>query len=196
MKRLILIFFLLCGLAWGQRQATLSGVVKSGSPVPEGTRVGVFTVNSDNVWQQEVASSGTVGGTFSVMLDALSASALSPFRSGAVLFPGLTNEYTVAPEGVNFARGLVGMYVDSNGNSAFDGLSQENVFLGVASLENPTGFFSLIYVDQAATLTGKGVTLELAPGWNVFTVTYPQGGEPAYAVSAATDKALLDVYLP
>ncbi len=196
MKRLILILCLLFSLGFSQQQATLSGIVKSGADLPEGTRVGVFTVNSDNVWQQEVASSGTVGGTFSVTLGVLSAEALSPFRSGAVLFPDLTNEYTVAPEDVAFARGQVGMYVDSNGSASFDGMTQENVFLGIASLEDPTGFFSLIYVDKAATLSGRGVTLELAPGWNVFTVTYPQGEEPAFAVSAATDKALLDVFLP
>lgn len=196
MKRLILILLLLSGLAWAQQQATLSGIIKSSDDMPEGTRVAVFTVNRDNAWQHEMASTTPVAGTFSLTLDAPPAEGLANFRSGAVLFPGLTNEYTVAPEGVQFVRGLVGMYVDSNGNGSFDGPSQENFFVGVASLSEPTGFFSLIYVDRAATLSGQGVTLELQPGWNIFTVTYPQGGEPAYAVSAATDKALLDVYLP
>lgn len=196
MKRLLVMLILLAAPAWAQQEASLSGIISTGEDIPENTRVGVFTVNQDNAWQREVASSGSVGGTFSLNLGALEADELSAFRSGAVLFPGLTNEYTVEPDDVRFVRGQVGVYVDSNGNGSFDGLSQENVFLGVASLENPTGFFSLIYVDKAATLSGRGVTLELVPGWNIFTVTYPQGEEPVYEVSATSDNALLDVYLP
>jgi hypothetical protein len=201
MKRLLLVLLLLLGVlpgaAWAQQQATLSGILSMEGETPEGTRVGVFTVNRDNVWQREVASSAPVAGTFSVTLGALEPSELSPFRSGAVLFPGLTNEYTVSPEGVQFARGLIGMYVDGNANQQFDGISQENVFLGVASLEEPVGFFSLLYVDQPATIQGRGgVTLQLVPGWNIITVSYPQGEEAEYGVTASTDRALLSVYLP
>jgi len=199
-RRLILLCaalgLLLTSAAFAQQQATLSGIVKTEGDVAEGARVAVHIVDRDNVWQREVASAVPVGGTFSVTTQAVEAGELVPFRSGSMLFPGLQNEYSVEPADVNYARALVNVYVDQNGNSVFDNITVDGNYIGVASLEAPIGFFSLIYVDKAATVTGKGAVLELVPGWNVFTVRFPEGEDPSYSVAPLVDDIVMDVFLP
>jgi hypothetical protein len=195
-----LVVFLLLGAGFAQQQATLSGLakVKNAEGVeetPANTKVAIHIVDRDNAWIREIASSTTTAGTFSIQTAAVNADELTPFRNGAVLLPGLQNEYTVAPEGANFAKGQINMYVDTGGNNIFD-RDADSPFIGVASLENPIGFFSLVYVDQNVTISGKGATLELATGWNVFTVRYPDGGEPVYAVQPTVQDVLMDVFLP
>ncbi|HEX7021913.1 MAG TPA: hypothetical protein VF171_03580, partial [Trueperaceae bacterium] len=120
---------------------------------------------------------------------------LRPFRGGAAPLPGLQTEYSVAPSSVRFARALTPVYLDNNGNGAFDRL-QDTPYLGVPSLENPVGFFTLIYVDQDATLSGRGTQLQFRKGWNVFTVRFPQGGEPRYQATASVEDVVLDVFVP
>ena len=67
--------------------------------------------------------------------------------------------------------------------------------IGIPRLENPPGFFTLLYVDQAATLTGSGVELALSAGWNVFTVRFPEE-RAVYAVGTSVEDIVLDVILP
>jgi hypothetical protein len=199
MKRFWLIMsllgFMLASLSFAQQQATLSGIAKIQGETPPNTKVAIHIVDRDNAWQREIASSTPTAGTFSIQTAAVNPEELAPFRNGTVLLPGLQNEYTVAPEGVNYAKGQINMYVDANSNNLFDRAS-DNVFIGVASLDSPIGFFTLVYVDQDTTVTGKGATLNFAAGWNVFTVRYPDGGEPTYAVQPAIDDVLMDVFLP
>ncbi len=198
---LSLVVFLLVSAGFAQQQATLGGLarVKNAEGVeetPANTKVAIHIVDRDNAWVREIASGVPTAGTFSVTTAAVNADELTPFRNGAVLLPGLQNEYTVAPESANFAKGQLNMYVDTAGNNVYDKDGTDSAFIGVASLDNPIGFFSLVYVDQAVTISGKGATLEFAAGWNVFTVRYPDGGEPVYAVGPTVNDVLMDVFLP
>jgi hypothetical protein len=197
---LSLVLLLLVSFGFAQQQATLGGLakVKNAEGVeetPANTKVAIHIVDRDNAWVREIASSTPTAGTFSINTAAVNPDELTPFRNGAVLLPGLQNEYTVSPENANFAKGQLNMYVDAGNNNVFD-RDADSPFIGVASLDNPIGFFSLVYVDQAVTITGKGATLEFAAGWNVFTVRYPDGGEPVYAVSGTVNDVLMDVFLP
>jgi hypothetical protein len=198
---LSLVVFLVASLGQAQQQATLSGLaqVKNAEGVeetPANTKVAIHIVDRDNAWVREIASSTPTAGTFSVQTAAVNPDELAPFRNGSVLLPGLQNEYEVSPsEGVSFAKGQLNMYVDAGANNIFD-RDADSPFIGVASLDKPIGFFSLVYVDQPVTVSGKGATLEFAAGWNVFTVRYPDGGEPVYAVSGTVTDVLMDVFLP
>lgn len=196
MKQFLLILLLLGSLALSQQQASLGGVIELvEGEAPEGTRVAIHIIDRDSVWQREIASSLPTAGTFTISTQPVMPEELVPFRSGAVLLPGLQNEYNVSPEGVNFVQARVNMYVDANQNGVFD-RSSDATFIGIASLENPTGFFSLLYVDKDATLTGKGTTLELKAGWNVLTFLFPEGADPIYAVAPNVSNILMSVFLP
>ncbi len=200
MRRLVFsLVLVLASAAFAQQSAELSGIVKSEQALPDGTRVAIHVVDNNNVWGLEVASVAPVGGTFKITAKPIAADQLRPFRSGAVLLPGLQNEYTIkAADGsgdqVNFAVGRINMYVDKNGNGVFDRVT-DPWFIGVPSLENPVGFFSLLYVDRDTVLTGGGTTLQLKKGWNIFTVRFP-GDKPVYAVQASVNDISLDVFLP
>jgi hypothetical protein len=192
---LFLVAFVLASVSFAQQQSTLSGRAQVQGDIPANTKVAIHIVDRDNAWQREIASSTPTAGTFSIQTAAVTPEELAPFRNGAVLLPGLQNEYTIAPEGVNYAKGQINMYVDSDANNVFDRVS-DSPFIGVASLENPIGFFALVYVDQNATLIGKGASLEFVAGWNVFTVRFPDGSDPVYAVQPAVADVLMDVFLP
>lgn len=198
MKRTLTIFFVgvlvVFGLATAQQSATLSGSIVSEDELPDGTRVAIHLAEANNAWGLEVASVTPAAGTFTIIADPIPEERLRPFRSGAVLLPGLQNEYRVTPEDVNYARGLVNMYVDENGNGVYDGLN-DRYFLGVAKLGSALGFFTLLYVDRPATLSALGVDLELAAGWNVFTVRIPDG-DARYEITDRVDDVVLDVFLP
>ena len=194
MKRLLTILtVLLLGAALAQQTASLSGVIESEEPLPEGTRLGVQVLDANDAWSHEVASVVPVGGTFDLEVGAVPAELLRPFRSGAVLVPGLQNEYRVAPENVNYAQGTLAMYVDEDGDGQWTREpDRDPFFLALSQLENPIGFFTLIYVDQAATMTGSGVELALEPGWNVYTVRFPESG-PTYSTHAGVSDVALEV---
>jgi hypothetical protein len=196
MKLLLLSMLLVGGFALGQQEASLGGIIELvEGAAPEGTRVAIHIIDRDSVWQREIASSLPTAGTFTINTQPVTPEELSPFRSGAVLLPGLQNEYTVSPEGVNFAQARVNMYVDANQNGVFDRTS-DATYIGIASLEKPTGFFAILYVDKDATLTGKGATLELKAGWNVLTFLFPEGSDPIYEVQPAVSNILMSVFLP
>ena len=195
MRLWILVLVGLFGFASAQQSASLSGIIMSEVPLPEGTRVAVHVVDNDNVWGQEIVSVTPVAGTFDISPTSTPGELL-PFRSGAVLLPGLQNEYRVSPsDGVRYAQGRITMYVDDNGNGRFDDRATDATFIGIATVEEPIGFFALIYVDRDATMSGAGVELQLSAGWNVFSVRYP-GDRPDFAVQPRVDDAVLDVFLP
>ncbi len=195
--RLVIILISLI-IPWGlaEQQAVLSGIIKTEEPVPESTRVAIHLVNRDNAWQREIHSTPPVAGTFRIETTAVADSELRPFTSGAILFPGLQNEYEVRTSGASYARALLNMYVDTNENEVFDNVAIDRTFIGVASLEEPIGFFSLVYVDRDVTIVGSGTELTFKQGWNVFTVRFPDGGAPVYAVLEAVNDIVLDVFLP
>lgn len=190
---LTILLALLAGVAIGQQTVTLSGVIESEEPLPDGTRLAVQVLDADDAWSFEVASVVPVGGTFRLEVDGVPDERLRPFRSGSILLPGLQNEYRVTPDDVNYAQGALAMYLDQNEDGEWTREpSRDPFFLALSQLENPIGFFSLIYVDKAATMSASGVDLGLDPGWNVYTVRFPESG-PAYATGAAVDDIALEV---
>ncbi len=195
-KAIFTIIILSLGFGSAQQQVTLSGVVKTVAEAPANTKVAIFTVDKDNAWQREIATTTVVAGTFSITTSNLDASELSIFANGSsALLPGLQNEYTLTPANVSFARAIVNVYVDNNGNNIFDNIETDKPFIGIASLDKPVGFYSLIYVNQDAQISGKGQTLNLATGWNIFTIRFPEESEGSYAIEAVVNDALLDVFL-
>ncbi len=194
MKRLVMSIFFCLGLsgaALAQQSATVAGVIAAPEALPEGARVGVHAVNQDGVWGREVGTATPQGDTFSVQLSGAT-DTLAPFRSEDVVLPGLQNNYSLSPA-VNFTRAQINVYVDQNGNGTFD-RSSDTPYLGLAGTEAPTGFFVPIYVDADTTLEAAGTDLAFKQGWNIFSVSFPEGGDPVYAVSTSLDNARLDVF--
>lgn len=190
---ILLVLLLLLGSAVAQRAVTLSGVIDSEEPLPDGTRLGVQVLGENDAWSHEVGSVVPVAGSFQLEVEPAPDDRLRPFRSGSVLLPGLQNEYRVETEGVRYVQGTLAMYLDANDDGVWTrDPDRDPFFLALSQLERPIGFFTLIYVDRAATLTGSGVELELQPGWNVYTVRFPESG-PAYAVQASVDDIALEV---
>ena len=185
---------LLTGLqgAFAQRDATVAGIIESESELPDGTRVAVHVVDRDGVWGTEISSVAPIANTFSLDTGPVPEEALRPLRAGAVLLPGLQNEYRVSPEGVNYAQGRVNLYVDGDGNEVFDRVN-DRPLIGVINLDDPVGFFSMLYVDRDATITGAGQTLELQEGWNIFTVRFPSE-QPQYEVTPLVEDIKVVVF--
>lgn len=191
-----LVAFTLLQFAVAQATATLAGIIQSEDSLPEGTRVAVFQIDAEGVWGRELSTVNPIANTFVITVDAQDIDGLQPFRSGAVLLPGLQNEYRIEPEGVQYALGRMNMYVDVNASGAFD-RQEDAVFLGLLSLELPIGFYNIIYVDRDATLTAAGgVSLQFSAGWNIFTVRFPgESAPPIYSIVRSVDDAVLDVFL-
>lgn len=182
--------------ASAQGSISLGGIIQSEDSLPENTRVAVFQVDADGVWGRELVTVSPVAGSFDLTLDVQDLEGKQPFRSGAILLPGLQNEYRIAPDDVQFVLGRMNMYVDADANGQFD-RQTDPVFLGLLSLENPIGFYNIIWVDRDATLTASGgVSIELSPGWNLFTVRFPgESAPPEYSIVSRVDDAVLDVFL-
>lgn len=190
---ILLVLLLLLGSAFAQRAVTLSGVIDSEEPLPDGTRLGVQILDADDAWSYEVGSVVPVAGSFRLDVEPAPDDRLRPFRSGSVLLPGLQNEYRVETEGVRYVQGSLAMYLDANGDGVWTrDPDRDPFFLALSQLERPIGFFTLIYVDRAAVMSGSGVELQLQPGWNVYTVRFPESG-PAYAVRVSVDDIALEV---
>lgn len=197
MKRLLvtalLAFALWASAAFAQQSATLSGIVRSEEPLAPNTLVALHVVDADNVWGLQVASVEPVGGTFRFTPGEVPADQLRPFRSGSVILPGLQNEYRVSPEDVNVAVARLNMYVDENGNDVYDRLV-DRLYIGITNLDDPIGFYTLLYVDKPATISASGLELQLQAGWNVFTVRFPEE-KPTYAMGTSIEDIVLDVTL-
>ena len=185
----------LLSMAAAQTSISLGGIIQSQDPLPENTRVAVFQVDGDGVWGRELVTVDPIANTFNFTLDSQDIEGLLPFRSGAVLLPGLQNEYRISPEDAGYVLGRMNMYVDHNNNGEFN-RETDSVFLGLLSLEEPIGFYNIIYVDREARLTASGVELTLNEGWNIFTVRFPgEGSAPEYEIVTNVDDAVLDVFL-
>ncbi|MEM6428986.1 MAG: hypothetical protein AAF708_07075 [Deinococcota bacterium] len=195
LRALSLLLVLSLGVAaFAQQQATLGGRIEALGDLPETARVGIHIIDGEGSTLAEIASVRPVAGTFSLSTTVPQASEMQAFSTGQVLLPGLQNEYQVTPADVQFVRAIAKVYDDSNNNGRFDNPELDPVYLGVASVEDPVGFFVMLYVDQAATLTGRGQTLEMAAGWNVFTVRFPEEGTALYGMDAGARDALLDIF--
>jgi len=189
----ILVLALLLGFGLAQRSVTLAGVITSEEAIPEGTRLGVQVLDANEAWSLEVNSVVPLAGSFELEIGDVPSELLRPFRSGAVLLPGLQNEYIVDPQDVRYAQGVVAMYIDADEDGVWTRQpARDPVFLALSQLERPIGFFSLIYVDKDATMQASGVDLALEAGWNLFSVRFPESG-PEYAVTATLDDVKLDV---
>ena len=197
MKRLLvtalLVFALVLPVAFAQQGAVLSGIVQSSEPLAENTLVAIHVVDADNVWGLQVTSVVPVGGTFRIVPDAIPAEHLRPFRSGSVILPGLQNEYRVAPDDANVAVARINMYVDENANNVFDMLV-DRTYIGITNLDDPIGFYTLLFLDRPVTLTAAGVELQFQAGWNVFTVRFA-GDQTLYEVTPGVEDIVLDVSL-
>ena len=192
MRKFLMILFLL-GSAFAQQEATLSGIIKLDGETPEGVRVAIHLVDRDNAWQREIASVTPVAGTFSISTSTASTEELLDFKSGTVLFPDLINEYEVSPTDAKYVRGIVDIYLDYNSNGVFDNSAVDKAMIGIASLENPVGFFTLIYVDKDVSVSGKGTQLDFKQGWNIYTVRYPDSGT-IYNVEPVVNDLVLDIF--
>lgn len=175
--------------------ATISGILENEQGIQANTRVGVHLLDEASGGLFELTSVQPVANTFSIGTADPSASTLIPWTNGLVLLPGLQNQYTLEPENVPFTRAITNVYVD-NGNGQFDGNATDPLYLGVASLKDPLGFFILVYVDQDVRLISSEAELNFTRGWNIFTVRFPDDGSPIYAVTRSVSDASLDVFLP
>ena len=194
MKRTILIGLVglsLWGSAAAQQRATVSGTVSAPDGLPENARIGVHIVDTRGVWGREIGTTTPKNGKFQVELTG-STDALTPFRSSDVVLPGLQNNYSLGSS-VNFTRAQLDVYLDENGNGTFD-RETDTPYLGLAGISKPSGFFVPFYVDADTTLAAGGQTYNLKTGWNIFTVRFPEGGQPEYNISNTLDAAQLDVF--
>lgn len=202
MKRLILslacllTFGLFTSLASAQQSANVVGVITPASAVDASVRMGIHLIDESAGRLVELNKVTPIGGTFSISAGPIDSSFLQPFLNGVTVFPGILNEYTVAPQGVNYARAITNVYAD-NGNDRFDDPTSDPLFLGIASVERPQGFFVLLYVDQDAQIIARDVTLQLRNGWNIITMRFDDTGENAsYAVQSQISDAVLELFVP
>jgi hypothetical protein len=194
MRKLSLLLFmcLFCTTVLAQQNVTVNGLIQWDEPLPDTTRVSIQVVDRDNAWRQEVASVQPVGGTFSIGTTGPVPETLQPFRSGAVVLPGLQTEYRVSPE-VNYAIGRLGLYVDQNDTQRFERES-DCYFVGIVTSEDTLTYLTLLYVDQDATLSGRNAELQLLQGWNVLTVqAASETGELEYDVQQTIDGVVVEV---
>ncbi|MDQ3458294.1 MAG: hypothetical protein M3498_03160 [Deinococcota bacterium] len=198
MKRTVIfvitLLSLLAASATAQQAVTVEGFVRMEGEIPENSRVGVHVIDLDGNTLGELTSTGLVAGTFSMTAPQAAVEPLAPLRDGAVPLPGLQSEYRVSPEGVNYARAVTKVYIDNDGSGAYTPGTDAG-FVSIATLESG-GFYVLLYVDRDATLTGRGATVELRQGWNVFTVQPGDEGELRYAAVSRVDDIVLDTFRP
>ena len=54
----------------------------------------------------------------------------------------------------------------------------------------------MLYVDRDAVIKGsEDIVLNLAEGWNIYTVRFPSD-ETVFQIEALVDDALLDIFIP
>lgn len=188
------LFPLLAASAVAQQAVTVEGLVRMEGEIPDNTRVGVHIIDLDGNTLSELTSTGLVAGTFSMRAPETPVETLAPFRGGAVPLPGLQSEYSISPEGVQYARAVTKVYSDNDGSGTYTPGTDQG-FISIATLESG-GFYVLLYVDQDATLTGRGATAQLRQGWNVFTVQPGGEGELGYAAVNRVNDIVLDTFRP
>jgi len=187
--------FISAGFA--QQNITISGVIQSDGEMLPNTRLGLHLLDTINRRFLELGNVPPVGGTFTLGTNNLDSSMLQPLRNGGTVLPGIQNEFTVSPEGVNYARAVTNVYADANNNSVFDDPNTDPLYLGIASVDNPKGFFILMYVDRDAQLVARAATLNLKHGWNIITLRSDSTGAlTSYNVQQSLSDAVLDVFVP
>ncbi len=197
LKMIGFLTFLITPVTFSQQMMTISGLVKSESGLLPNTRVALHLIDQQNNRYIEILGATPVAGTFNLSTTApLDASYLRPFLNGGTVLPGFQNEFTVSPEGAQFARAITNVYIDTTNNGTYDGHDTDPLYLGIASVENLPGFFALIYVDRDVTLSGAGTTLQLRTGWNIFTLRFDQESNATYTAQAVVNDAVLDMFLP
>ncbi len=198
MKRLILSISCLIALslASAQQSATIVGVITPSEALNSNVRMGIHLIDEGASRLVELTKITPLGGTFNISAGPVSSSLLQPFLNGVSVFPGILNEYSVSPQGVNFARAITNVYTDGNGNEQFDDPTNDPLFLGIASVDQPQGFFVMIYVDQDAQIIAKDVTLQLRTGWNIMTMRFDEGQNATYAVQSEISDAVLELFVP
>lgn len=195
MRRLLIPWFvLLLATASAQRPLDMSGIVVAADPLPESARVGIQLLDGDGAWTVEIATAVTVVGSFQVQAEGVPSDLLRPFRAGAVLIPGLQNEYRVEPDDAQYVQGTLSLYLDDDGSGTWTRSDvRDPYYLALAQLEEPIGFFTIVYVDRPTMLRGSGIDLELETGWNVVTVRFPEGQGARYDVVGTVADVLIDV---
>ena len=193
-RRLVPWLVLLLATAYAQRPLDMAGIVVAEDPLPETARVGVHLLDGDGAWTLEIATAVTVVGSFQVEAGEVPGNLLRPFRSGAVLLPGLQNEYRVEPDDASYVQGTLSLYLDADGSGTWTRAEvRDPYYLALAQLEDPIGFFTIVYVDRPTTLRGSGIDLVLDTGWNVITVRFPEGQGATYQVVGSVADVLIDV---
>jgi hypothetical protein len=193
----VLLLTSLSGVALAQSSAALSGIIESDAQLPDNTRVAVFQVDSRGVWGRELATAAPIAGTFSLTVspDDIGSEGLLPFQAGSVRLPGLLSEYRVAPSNVNYTIGRVNVYLDDNQSGSFE-REGDGFLVGISSLENPQGYYNLIYVDRDVSMITNDMTLELKQGWNIYTFRLATETTPArYAILNSVDDVLLNQFV-
>ncbi len=191
------LFLLLANIAFAQQMMTISGLVKSESALLPNTRVALHVIDQQSNRYVEILGVNPIAGTFNLSTTtAPDSSLLRPLLNGGTVLPGLQNEFTVTPEGAQFARAITNVYVDSNNNATYDGHDTDPLYLGIASVENLPGFFALFYVDRDVTLNASGSAIPMYTGWNIFTVRFSQEGGATYTAQKIVNDAVLDMFLP
>lgn len=198
MKRLILSISCLIALSFAsaQQSGSIVGVITPADAAGPNVRMGVHLIDEVRSQLVELTKATPLGGTFNLSVGPIDSSYLQPFLNGVTVFPGILNEYTVVPEGVNYARAITNVYTDGNGNEQFDDPRTDPLFLGIASVDEPQGFFVLIYVDQDAQIIARDVTLQLRSGWNIMTMRFDAEENASYAVQSAISDAVLELFVP
>lgn len=176
---------------------TLSGIIEASDPLPDTTRIGIFQVDSHGVWGEELDTTAPLAGTFTLTLEAddVDSNALMPFIAGSVRLPGLLSEYRVEPNNVNYTLGRVNVYLDNNQSGQFE-REGDGFLVGIASLEEPQGYFNLIYVDQDVMMVAEDITLELKQGWNIYAFRLADESNAArFAIVTNIDDVLLSQFV-
>lgn len=193
----LLLLSTLFSVALAQTSATLSGIIESDEPLPANTRVAVFQVDSRGVWGRELATDTPVANTFSltVLPDEIDTEGLLPFQAGSIRLPGLLSEYRVSPAGANYTIGRVNVYLDDNGSGKFE-RDGDGFLVGISSLEDPQGYYNLVYVDRDVSMIAADITLELKQGWNIYTFRLATETTPArFAILTNVDDVLLSQFV-
>jgi len=198
MKRILLSISCLIALSFAsaQQSASIVGIITPSEAAGPNVRMGVHLIDEARSQLVELTKITPLGGTFNISVGPIESSYLQPFLNGVTVFPGILNEYTVSPQGVNFARAITNVYTDGNGNEQFDDPITDQLFLGIASLDQPQGFFVLIYVDQDVQIIARDVTLQLRSGWNIMTMRFDEAENATYAVQSAVSDAVLELFVP
>ena len=181
MKRTILICLIglsFLGSASAQQRATVSGAVTAPGGLPDDARIGVHVVDTRGVWGREIGGARPKNGKFEVELTGSNRRPDPVPVVATWCCPDCKTTIVWAKTSTLPALRLT-CTSTKTGNGTFD-RETDTPYLGLAGISKPSGFFVPLYVDADTTLEAGGQTFALKTGWNIFTVRFPEGGEPEY----------------